>query len=93
MHHSFFKIYLLLQIANEASETDLIRQLRAGVYNGFLPETQQDLRQMIRELTVKRPYIPGPFLNGFLGVKLRLLKEHKKCILEDNLSKFDLFVL
>ena len=73
-------MYLLLQIANAASETDLIRELRAGVYNGLLPETPQELRRMIHDLTVSRPYFPKPMLNGFLHMKLRLLKEHKKSI-------------
>ncbi|CAF1193322.1 unnamed protein product [Adineta steineri] len=65
-------ICLMAPIANEEAETDLIRQLRAGVYNGLLPETTAELRQMIRELTVKRPYLPRPILNGFMHMKLLL---------------------
>ncbi len=72
---------MLLQIANTESETDLIRELRAGVYNGLLPETPAELRRMIHALTVRRPYLPRPIINGYLHLKLRLLKEHKRSIL------------
>lgn len=73
-------IFALVKIANEECETDLIRQLRSGVYNALLPETPEQLRQMIDTLTVKRVNMPGPFLNGFLHLRLRLLEEHKKGI-------------
>ncbi|UJR17288.1 hypothetical protein I4U23_004183 [Adineta vaga] len=71
---------LLAPIANEECETDLIRQLRSGIYNALLPETPEQLRQMIRNLTVKRINMPGPFVNGFLHLRLRLLEEHKKVL-------------
>ncbi|CAF1017056.1 unnamed protein product [Rotaria sordida] len=73
-------ICLLAPIANEASETDLIRQLRTGVYNALLPETPEELRQMIHTQTVKRLKLPEPFVNGFLRLRLRLLEEHKKIL-------------
>jgi pimeloyl-ACP methyl ester carboxylesterase len=82
-----FAICLLLIIANEECETDLIRQLRGGVYNALLPETPEQLRNMINTLTVKRITLPGPFVNGFLHLRLRLLAEHKKSIEEENLLK------
>ena len=69
---------LSIEIADKESETELIQQLRDGVYNGLLPETPQQLRRIINELTVKRPYVPKPMLNGLLHIKLRLLEEHKK---------------
>ncbi len=75
---SLLALRLLINIANEECETDLIRQLRGGVYNALLPETPEQLRQMINTLTVKRINLPGPFLNGFLHLRLRLLEEHKK---------------
>ena len=71
-------MFLSVEIANEECETDLIRQLRSGSYNVLLPETPEQLRQMINTLTVTRPYLPKPFLNGFLHLRLRLLAEHKK---------------
>ena len=77
----FVKIHLFTQIAGKESETELIHQLRAGVYHGLLPETPQQLRQIINDLTVKRPYVPTPMLNGLLHTKMRLLQEHKKSIL------------
>ncbi|CAF4311028.1 unnamed protein product, partial [Adineta steineri] len=73
-------ICLLAPIANEASETDLIRQLRAGVYNTLLPETPEEFRNMIHTLTMKRPDFPSPFVNGFLHLNRLLLKEHRKII-------------
>ena len=73
-------MYLLLQIANAASETDLIRELRAGVYKGLLPETSEEFRHMIHTLTIRKPNFPKPFLNGFLHLSMRWLKEHKKSI-------------
>jgi hypothetical protein len=78
---------VLVKIANEECETDLIRQLRGGVYNALLPETPDQLRQMINTLTVKRLHLPGPFLNGFLHLRLRLLDEHKKSIIEKEVIK------
>ncbi|CAM4916677.1 unnamed protein product [Rotaria socialis] len=73
-------ICLLAPIADKESETELIHQLRAGVYHGLLPETPHQLRQIINDLTVKRPYVPRPMLNGLLHIKLRLLEEHKKIL-------------
>lgn len=70
--------YVSIKIANEECETELIRQLRNGVYNALLPETPAQLRQMINTLTVKRVNLPRPFLNGFLHLRLRLLEEHRK---------------
>ena len=75
---TIFFLYLLSKTANEECETDLVRQLRAGVYNTLLPRTSEELRRMINTLTVKRPYLPRPFLNGFLHLRLRLLEEHTK---------------
>jgi len=82
-----FMICLLITIANEECETDLIRQLRGGVYNALLPETAEQLRNMINTLTVKRINMPGPFLNGFLHLRLRLLQEHKKSMAQEKLLK------
>ncbi|CAF1170303.1 unnamed protein product [Adineta steineri] len=73
-------ICLLAPVANEECETDLIRELRKGVYSALLPETPEQLRQMINTLTVKRINMPKPFLNGFLNLRLRLLNEHKKVL-------------
>ncbi len=84
---TIFFIYLLDKTANEECETDLIRQLRSGVYNALLPETPDQLRQMIDTLTVKRLNMPRPFLNGFLHLRLRLLEEHKKGITLNKLFK------
>ncbi|CAF1492081.1 unnamed protein product [Adineta steineri] len=80
-------ICLLAPIANEQCETDLIRQIRSGVYNGLLPETPEELCQMIHSLAVKRINMPGPFMNGFLHLRLRLLDEHKKVL--TSLLKYD----
>jgi pimeloyl-ACP methyl ester carboxylesterase len=90
-HVSLFTRYLLIKIANEECETDLIRQLRSGVYNALLPETPAQLRQMINTLTVKRIRLPGPFLNGFLQLRLRLLEEHKKSNVQKRLFQFRCF--
>ncbi|CAF4016831.1 unnamed protein product [Rotaria sp. Silwood2] len=81
-----FFVYSLAKIANEASETDLIRQLRTGVYNALLPETSEELRQMIHTQTVKRPKLPGPFVNGFLHLRLLLtsLLEYDSSRIEDH---------
>ena len=87
----YFLIYLLDKTANEECETDLIRQLRGGVYNALLPETPDQLRQMIDTLTVKRLNMPRPFLNGFLHLRLRLLEEHKKGITLNKLFKIYYF--
>ncbi|CAF2892217.1 unnamed protein product [Rotaria sp. Silwood2] len=85
-------ICLLAPIANEASETDLIRQLRTGVYNALLPETSEELRQMIHTQTVKRPKLPGPFVNGFLHLRLLLtsLLEYDSSRIEDHYQQLRL---
>ena len=83
----------VIKKGNEECETDLIRQLRNGVYNALLPETPAQLRQMINTLTVKRVNLPGPFLNGFLHLRLRLLGEHKKGNVQERLFQFRCFQL
>ncbi len=90
-HVSFFTLCSFIKIANEECETDLIRQLRGGVYNALLPETPEQLRQMINTLAVKRINMPGLFLNGFLQLRLRLLAEHKKGNAQKRLSEFGCF--
>jgi len=90
-HVLLIAICLLIKIANEECETDLIRQLRGGVYNALLPETPEQLRQMINTLTVKRINLPRPFVNGFLHLRLRLLEEHKKGNAPNRLFEFRCF--
>ena len=65
-------------VANEQSETELTRQLRAGASHVLLPETPEQLFTMIDALTVKKVKLPRIFLNGFLHLRLPLLTEHKK---------------
>ncbi len=65
-------------LANEQCETDLIQQLRLGTYKALLPETSEELSAMIDSLTVKKINAPRLFINGFLDLRLRLLKEHTK---------------
>ncbi len=96
--HAFFEhvllrffLCLLVKIANEECETDLIRQLRGGVYNALLPETTEQLSQMLNTLTVKRLRLPKPFLNGFLHLRLRLLEEHKRGIVRKKLFRLKYF--
>ena len=60
--------------AGEEYETDLIRMIRSGVYSALLPETPDQLRSMIARLTIKRTTLPWPFLNGFLHLRLQMLK-------------------
>jgi hypothetical protein len=65
-------------LADEQCETDLIKQMRSGIYKALLPETADDLYDMMNILTVKRIYLPRPFINGFFGLRQRLFKEHTK---------------
>jgi pimeloyl-ACP methyl ester carboxylesterase len=65
-------------LASEQCETELIQQLRLGVYKTLLPETPDDLQAMIDTLTVKKINAPRLFINGFLDLRLRLLEEHTK---------------
>ncbi|CAF1248596.1 unnamed protein product [Rotaria sp. Silwood1] len=64
-------------IADEQCETDRIKHLRQGNYEALLPETTEQLCDMINSLTVKSINLPRPFLNGFLNLRLQLLEEHK----------------
>jgi hypothetical protein len=65
-------------LANEQCETELIQQLRLGTYKVLLPETPEELYGMIDMLTVKKINLPRLFINGFLDLRLSLLKEHTK---------------
>jgi pimeloyl-ACP methyl ester carboxylesterase len=65
-------------LANEQCETELIQQLRLGVYKALLPETPSDLQNMIDILTIKKINLPQIFLSGFLDLRLPLLEEHTK---------------
>jgi hypothetical protein len=56
----------------------VIKQLRLGVYKAMLPETSEELHDMINTLTVKKINLPRLFINGFFHLRLRLLKEHTK---------------
>ncbi|CAF3457941.1 unnamed protein product [Rotaria sp. Silwood1] len=70
-------ICLLAPPADEQCETDRIKHLRQGNYEALLPETTEQLCDMINSLTVKSINLPRPFLNGFLNLRLQLLEEHK----------------
>ncbi|CAF4652702.1 unnamed protein product [Rotaria sp. Silwood1] len=67
-------------IADEQCETDRIKHLRQGNYEALLPETTEQLCDMINSLTVKSINLPRPFLNGFLNLRLQLLEEHKNVL-------------
>ncbi|CAF3738248.1 unnamed protein product [Rotaria socialis] len=69
-------ICLLAPPADEKYETARIKQLRQGNYEVLLPETTEQLSDMIRSLTVKPIRLPEIFLNGFLRLRLPLLEEH-----------------
>ncbi|CAF2242192.1 unnamed protein product [Rotaria magnacalcarata] len=71
---------LLAPPANEQYETDLIRKIKSGDSTALIPETPEQLRDMINELTVKQVNMPGFFINGFLDLRLRCLNEHKKVL-------------
>ncbi|UJR17638.1 hypothetical protein I4U23_004534 [Adineta vaga] len=73
-------ICLLAPPANEEYETDLVQRLRSGIYSALLPETPEQLYEMIDKLTIKKINLPWPILNGFLHLRLRLLEEHKKVL-------------
>jgi hypothetical protein len=90
MFHYVF-LCLLVKIGNEECETDLIRQLRAGIYNALIPETTEQLHQMINTLIVKRLSLPKPFLNGYLHLRLRRLEEHKRGIVQKKLFRLKYF--
>ncbi len=72
------QLFFVNILANEQCETELIQQLRLGVYKTLLPETPDDLQAMIDTLTVKKINAPRLFINGFLDLRLRLLEEHTK---------------
>jgi hypothetical protein len=65
-------------LADEQCETDLIKQMRSGIYKALLPETADDLYDMMNILTVKKIYLPRPFINGFFRLRQPLFKEHTK---------------
>jgi len=65
-------------LADEQCETDLIKQMRSGVYKVLLPESPEDLHAMIDTFTVKKIKLPRLFLNGFFFLRQPLLKEHTK---------------
>jgi hypothetical protein len=65
-------------IADEKSETDLIRKLKLGESSALIPETPEQLQNVINTLTVKGLQAPRLFINGFLHLSLRSLEEHKK---------------
>ncbi|CAF1596895.1 unnamed protein product [Rotaria magnacalcarata] len=69
-------ICLLAPPADEKCETARIKQLRQGNYEVLLPETTEQLSDMIRSLTIKPIWLPELFLNGFLHLRLPLLEEH-----------------
>jgi hypothetical protein len=52
--------------------------MRTGIYKALLPESSEDLYNMMNTLTVKKVNLPRPFINGFFFLRQPLLKEHKK---------------
>jgi len=68
-------IYIL---ADKKSETNLIKQAYSGTYNALLPESPEELRAMINNVTVKKINPPRPFINGLFSLRESLLKEHAK---------------
>lgn len=65
-------------LAVDEYDTELIRKLKAGDSTALIPETSQQLRDMINTLAVKKMNLPQFFVNGLLVLRLRLLDEHKK---------------
>lgn len=64
--------------ANGQCETELIKQIRQGAHSAILPETLDDLENLISIMSAKKSNIPRILLNGFLQLRLGLLEEHKK---------------
>ncbi len=65
-------------LADEQCETDLIKQMRSGIYKVLLPETPEDLYTMTNSFVIKKIKLPRPFINGFFFLRQPLLKEHTK---------------
>jgi hypothetical protein len=72
------QLFVINILANEQCQTELIQQLRLGLYKTILPQTLEDLQGMINKLTVKKIKVLQLFINGFPDLRLRLLKEHMK---------------
>ena len=73
-------------LANEPCETELTRQLRAGITHVLLPETPQQLSTMLKTLAVKEIKLPRLILNELLNTRLVLLDAHKKGNKHDDLT-------
>ena len=69
---------LFLSLANQEHEGTCIQQVKSGHSTALLPETTEQLRDMINNLTVKQLNMPDFFVNGFLQLRLKRLEEHKK---------------
>ena len=69
---------LLFLLANQEHEGTCIQQVKSGHSIALLPETTEQLRDMINNFTVKQINMPGFFVNGFLQLRLKRLEEHKK---------------
>lgn len=75
---SNFDFFRFVFLANAQNETELVQQLRSGIYKSLLPRTTDELTEMINTLAVKPVRFPKIFLNGFLDLRLRLFDEHTK---------------
>jgi len=68
----------MIVVAIERYETELVKEMRTGVFTHLIPETAEQLHTMFQRLTVKKLNLPRPFLNGLIQLRLPLLEEHKK---------------
>ncbi len=48
------QLFVINILANEQCQTELIQQLRLGLYKTILPETLEDLQGMINKLMVNK---------------------------------------
>lgn len=65
-------------LADEQSETDLVKQLRSGVHKILLPESSDDLYAMINTLTAKKVNLPRFVLKRFLLIETTFIKRTYK---------------
>lgn len=88
LHHQVNAICLFLaydcvflnehDLGIEQCESELVREVRQGVYKTILPETLNDLQIAINAMYMKKLFLPQILLNGLLHSRLPFLAEHKK---------------
>jgi pimeloyl-ACP methyl ester carboxylesterase len=71
-------VFFIMIIAGDEYETDMIRNLRGGMYHIILPETSKQFYATIDALSMRNIHLRRLLAKGYLKSRLSMLDKHKQ---------------